>query len=131
MEEKKTKEIKSLKPGSYVLIDGEVCKVDKLQISKPGKHGGAKARLSASGVFDKGVRKTVVKPASTKMEVPIILKKTAQIIAVMGDSVQLMDLEDYSMMEIPIPEEFKGQLESGKEVVIWKFGNKVMIKGFK
>jgi translation initiation factor 5A len=129
--EKTFKEIKTLKPGKYVLIDNIVCKVDNVQISKPGKHGGAKARLTASGVFDPSVKKTVVKPADTKIDVPIILKKTAQVIAVIGDNVQLMDLDDYSMMEIPIPDEFKGKLESGKEVVIWKFGANVMIKALK
>jgi len=34
----------------------------------------------------------------------------------MGDQVQLMDLETYATFEIPIPEEFKGKLEPGKEV---------------
>jgi len=127
MAEKKVTEMKNLKPGSYVLIDGEVYKVEKLQISKPGKHGGAKARITAAGVFsDKKV--TVVKPADAKMDVPIIQKKGAQVISISGDVVQLMDLEDYSMFNAKKPD---FDIQSGDEVVIWKFENNVIIKSKK
>ena len=34
----------------------------------------------------------------------------------MGDHVQLMDMETYETFDIAIPEEFKGQLQPGKEV---------------
>ncbi|HHH79900.1 MAG TPA: translation initiation factor IF-5A, partial [Thermoplasmatales archaeon] len=38
------------------------------------------------------------------------------VISVMGDTVQLMDMETYDTFEMPIPEEFKGKLETGKEI---------------
>ena len=41
-----------------------------------------------------------------------------------------MDLADYSMSEVPIPEELK-PLQEGEEVIIWKYGNYVMIKSRK
>lgn len=123
-------EIKNLKPGHFVLIDDDVYKVDSIQLSRPGKHGGAKARLVASGVFsDRKI--TIVKPGDTKMGVPIVEKKSAQVIAVMGDVVQLMDLQDYSTQNVPIPEELKGKLQSGDEVLVWRFANNVLIKGKK
>ena len=34
-----------------------------------------------------------------------------------SDVVQLMDLETYETFEMPIPEEYKGQLEPGKEIL--------------
>jgi len=34
----------------------------------------------------------------------------------MGDNVQLMDLETYETFEMTIPDEFKGQLQPGKEI---------------
>jgi translation initiation factor 5A len=34
----------------------------------------------------------------------------------MGDTVQLMDLETYETFELPIPDEYKGQLQPGKEI---------------
>ena len=42
----------SLKVGSYIVIDNEPCRIVSYDHSKPGKHGSAKARVSAIGVFD-------------------------------------------------------------------------------
>src|SRR3989338_3406666 len=100
--EKKQTEIKQLKPGGFVIIDEVPCRVDTVQISKPGKHGGAKARLSAVGLFD-DQRRIIVKPADSLVDVPVIEKKSMQVIAIIGDNVQLMDLQDYSTKEIAIP----------------------------
>ena len=126
-EEKRHSEIKHLKSGSFVLIENIPCKVDNIQLSKPGKHGGAKARIVASGIFT-NVKKNVVGPASTTMNVPIIEKKNMQIIAFIGENAQVMDLEDYSTKEVSVPEEFSGQLKEGDEIVVWVYGNYAMIK---
>lgn len=128
--EKRSVEIKNLKPGSYVLIDDVPYVVEKVQKSKSGKHGAAKARLFARGVFE-NLKKIIVKPGDTKMDVPIIEKRTAQVISLSGDHAQLMNLTDYSNFEVNIPEELKGQLIEGDEVVTWEFGSYRMIKGKK
>jgi len=119
--------IKDLRPGSYVMIDGEPCKVVDIAKSKPGKHGAAKIRLEAIGIFD-NKKRSLLKPASTEVPQPIIEKKRGQVISVSGDFIQLMDLEDYSTFEASVPEEFKGKLDSGMEVVYWKIGNRILIK---
>lgn len=123
--EKSSTEIKNLKPGSFVLIDDVPMKVEKIQKSKAGKHGSAKARLFANGIFDDS-KKIIVKPADTRMDVPIIEKKKAQVIAFIGNNAQIMNLGDYSTSEVPIPEGL--ELKEGDEIVIWKFSNYVMIK---
>ena len=122
-----TTTIKSLKVGNYVIIDGEPCKVLKINISKPGKHGAAKARVEAVGLIDNKKRQ-LLRPVDTNVEVPIILKKKAQVVSISGDTVQLMDLEDYSMFETTIPEELKGKLNTGNEIIYWKIGNKILLK---
>ena len=66
-------------------------------------------------VFDRQKR-SVVHPVKHKIHVPMIDKRSAQILALMGDNVQLMDMETYETFEMPIPEEFKGKLEPGKEI---------------
>ncbi len=119
-------EMKKMKPGSYMLIEGEVYRVMKVQTSKPGKHGACKAKTEAKAVFSTA-KKIIVKPADAKIQVPIILKKPAQVVAIMGDTVQLMDLETYETFDVPVPDEFKGKLESGEEVIIWRYGPNVMI----
>lgn len=108
-------EVRTLKANRYMIIDGEPCKIVSITTSKPGKHGEAKARIEAFGVFD-GQKRSVVKPVKHKVQVPIIDKRSAQVIAVMGSEVQLMDLETYDTFNLPIPEDLKGELEPGKEI---------------
>jgi len=110
-------EVRELKVGRYVLIDEEPCKIQSISTSKPGKHGEAKARIDAVGIFDEQKR-SVVHPVKHKVHVPIIDKRSAQILALMGtEVVQLMDMETYETFEMPIPEDLKGQLEPGKEIL--------------
>ncbi|MBN2202784.1 MAG: translation initiation factor IF-5A [Candidatus Aenigmarchaeota archaeon] len=120
--------IKNLKPGRFCVIDDEPCKVLNLTTSHPGKHGGAKARLDAVGIFD-NKKRSVVKPADSDIEVPIVDKRTGQIIAITGNSVQIMDMESYETFEAPIPEEFKGKLEQGGEILYWiLMGRKMLVQ---
>ena len=112
---KEQAEVRELKVNRYVIIDEEPCKIISISMSKPGKHGEAKARIEAIGIFDDRKR-SIVHPVTHKVHVPMIDKRTAQVLALMSDQVQLMDLETYATFELPIPEEFKGQLEPGKEV---------------
>lgn len=122
--------IKNLKPGNYIVIDGEACKVTKITKSKPGKHGSAKVRLEAMGIFD-DKKRTLLRPGDAVVEIPIIEKRRAQIVSISGEMVQLMDMSDYSTFETDIPEVFRGKLSPGKEVVYWRVKNKVMIKELK
>jgi len=120
--------VKALKPGKYCMIDGEPCKVLDMTTSAPGKHGSAKARLMVIGIFD-NKKRDIVKPASTEIEVPIVEKKSAQVVAITGDTVQLMDLETYETFESPVPEELKGKITQGAEVVYWVIeGRKMLVQ---
>ena len=114
-----TSVIKSLKKGSFILIDGIPCKVESIASGKSGKHGASKSRVDAVGLFD-GRRRSIVKPSSDNIDVPIINKNKAQILAITGDQVKLMDLTDYSMFDLEIPEELKGKLNSGEEVTYYE-----------
>jgi len=117
----KPMDVGSLKVGSYIIIDGEPCKIVSYSKSKPGKHGSAKARIVAIGVFNEA-KKTIVKPVSAQVDVPLIEKKTGQVIALLPSEVQLMDLETYEMTEAPYPEDenLKANLSSGVEVEYWQ-----------
>ncbi len=112
---KELAEVRTLKVNRYVIIDDEPCKIMSISTSKPGKHGEAKARIEAVGVFD-GQKRSIVHPVKHKVHVPMIDKRNAQVLALMGDNVQLMDLETYETFEMPISDEFKGQLKPGEEV---------------
>lgn len=112
-------EVGALRVNRYMMIDDEPCQIVSIDTSKPGKHGEAKSRIEAFGVFT-GTRKSVVYPVKHKVKVPVIDKRRAQILTFMGeDAVQLMDVESFETFELPVPDELKGQLESGREVLYY------------
>jgi len=114
---KQLAEVRTLRVNRYMIVDEEPCKIMSISTSKPGKHGEAKARIDAVGIFD-GQKRSVVHPVKHKVHVPIIDKRNAQVLSLMGeDTVQLMDLETYETFEMPIPDEYKGKLAPGNEIM--------------
>lgn len=97
------------------MIDDEPCAVVSVAHSKPGKHGSAKVRVEAIGIFD-NQRRSIVQPVDAKIYVPIVERKTGQVLSIVGDTAQLMDMETYSTLELKIPPELREKLSTGKEV---------------
>ena len=108
-------EVRTLKEGRYMNIDDEPCKISSISTSKPGKHGEAKARIEAIGIFD-GSKRSVVYPVRHKVQVPVIDKRQAQIVTITGSEVQLMDLDTYEIFQLPIPDELKDSLTPGEDI---------------
>ncbi len=104
-----------LREGRFIIIDGEPCKIVGYSTSAPGKHGHAKAKIDAISFFD-GQKRTVIKPTSAKVEVPIVKRGNAQVLAVVKNNAQLMDLTTYETFELPIPMELRGEIKEGVEV---------------
>ena len=126
----KKSEAKSLKPGSYFLIEGEPCRVVSIEKSKPGKHGAAKANIVAIGFFDNRKR-NVIMPADRMVDVPLIDKTSATVIADMGETYSLMDSETYETYEVPKPtdEEIASKMELNVAVEVWDvMGQKVITR---
>jgi len=48
--------------------------------------------------------------------VPILTKKKAQVVSITGNKAQIMDLGDYSVFELDIPEERKEKIIAGEEI---------------
>lgn len=121
-------DVGSLRVGGYMIVDGEPCRIVDITKSKPGKHGSAKARIVAIGVFD-GVKRSIVKPVDANAEVPIIDKRSGQIYAVTPSGIQVMDLETYEYLDAPYPEEeeLKAKLAPGVEIEYWKIMGRVKI----
>lgn len=117
----------SLKVGSYIVIDGEPCRIVSYDHSKPGKHGSAKARVAAMGVFD-GSRHSIVAPVSANVEVPLIDKRAGQLISVAGQVLQIMDLETFEVFETSaVEDEIRDKLNQGGEVEYWKVLERIKI----
>lgn len=125
---KELTEARTLKEGRYVLIDEEPCTIVNITTSKPGKHGAAKARIEGIGVFD-SQKRTAVQPVTAKLYVPVIERRSGQVLSISGDMAQIMDMGDYSTIEIEIPEELKGKgkVEPGKEMPFLHYEGKYKI----
>lgn len=99
-----------------MLIDDEPCKIISIDTSKPGKHGEAKSRIDAIGLYD-GKKRSVVHPVKHKVQIPMIDKRKGQILAIAGDEAQMMDLETFENFTLPIDPELKNQMHAGEEVM--------------
>jgi translation initiation factor 5A len=120
----------NVQKGSFIILDGAACKVVDVEISKPGKHGHSKVRVSAIGLVD-DKKRIVVMPGHDNVEVPLIEKRTAQVLSVHGDMANVMDSETYETFDLKIPEEFKGQAVEGSSVLYWTILNQKVIKQVK
>ncbi len=120
----------SLQKGGFVIIDGAACKVADTITSKTGKHGHAKVRLTAIGLVD-DKKRVIVTPSHDNIEVPIIEKRTAQVLSVHGDIANVMDAETYETFDLKIPEELKADVTDGTHVLYWIILSEKVMKQIK
>ena len=72
-------------------------------------------------------KRNLILPGHDQVEVPIIEKRTAQVLSISGDMANVMDSETYETFDMQIPEELKGQVLEGSSVLYWDIlGDKVM-----
>jgi len=133
----KPADLGSLKIGSYILLPvsdqptGEPCRISEYDTSKPGKHGSAKARIVGVGVFD-NQKRPHVGPVSMQIHVPLIDKRTGQVISMSGDITQIMDSETFETIDITMfDDEIKGKIENGQNVEYWKVMGRTKIMRIK
>ncbi|MFQ5620631.1 MAG: translation initiation factor IF-5A [Candidatus Nanoarchaeia archaeon] len=122
--------VSSLSKGSYVIIDGAPCRVTDTQTSRPGKHGHAKVRLTGVGLLD-DKKRVVVMPGHDNVEVPIVDKRTAQVLSISGDQANVMDAETYETFDLKIPADLKAEVTEGCNVLYWEIMGTKMMKQVK
>lgn len=101
--------------GDYVIVNEEPCIVNKKSDTSAGNKGNAKEKIYVEGLFD-GQKRTFVESPDSEVEVPSIERKVAQILAIIGNSAQLMDLSCYETFELSIPLDLRGEISEGDEV---------------
>ncbi|MCG1003890.1 MULTISPECIES: translation initiation factor IF-5A [Halobacterium] len=100
---KEQTEVRELQEGNYVMIEDTPCQINAYSTAKPGKHGSAKARVEAEGVFD-GKKRSFSQPVDAKVWVPIIERKQGQVVSIESETVaQVMDLDTYETVTMQIP----------------------------
>jgi len=114
----------ALKKGDFVCIKGFPCKVIEVTTSKTGKHGHAKANITALDVFT-GKKYEEVAPTSHSLPQPVVTRIEYQLIDVAPDGqLSLMDEANNTRDDLKLPEDpeitdpIKQQFDEGKEVVI-------------
>jgi translation initiation factor 5A len=130
-------EIQKLKTGQYIMVEEEPCQIKATERSKSGKHGHAKVRVVCVGVFDNNKRSLTI-PSGHMVEIPEILKGTAQINFIEDNSINIMDLETYESVDVnwPAEEELKKKIKdlqkdpdkmSLAQVEYWQLAGKTLI----
>ncbi|MBY8988484.1 MAG: translation initiation factor IF-5A [Candidatus Lokiarchaeota archaeon] len=130
-------EIQKLKSGQYIMVEEEPCIIKATERSKSGKHGHAKVRVVCVGVFDNNKRSLTI-PSGHMVEIPEIIKGTAQINFIEDKSINIMDLETYASVDVnwPAEEDLKTKLKElqadpGKmslaQVEYWQLSGKTLI----
>ncbi len=119
-----------LRLGGYIFVDGDAFVVKTMDISKTGKHGASKCRFEAVSATT-GKKRVFMCPGHERFEVPMIDKRKAQVLSVMGDKASIMDSENFENFELAIPEELTGQVTDGANVEYWDMeGTKLMKRIF-
>ena len=126
----KMKAAGSLQEGNYIVIEGAACTVVDVKISRPGKHGHAKANIMAVGMLD-GKKRNFVVPGHDHIEVPVIGKRNAQVLSIHGEACNVMDTETYETFDLAIPDDLKGQVAEGQVILYWVILNDRILKSVK
>ncbi len=114
------------KTGAMILVDNEPYVVKSNDISKTGKHGHAKCRILATGVFaDK--KKVITVPGHDRFDVPLVEKKRVQILSVTGDSASVMDLESYETFDVLVHADVRESAAADKQAEVWDIEGKKML----
>jgi len=130
-------EIQKLKTGQYIMVEEEPCQIKATERSKSGKHGHAKVRVVCVGVFDNNKRSLTI-PSGHMVEIPEIIKGTAQINFIEDALINIMDLETYESVDVdwPAEDELKQKIKDlqqdpGKmslaQVEYWQLAGKTLI----
>jgi len=117
-----------VREGSYVIIEGDPCEVRSVSKSSPGKHGSAKAKIKAKGVFD-GKNRHITKPVDSNMMSPSVDRKTGQVVSKEGSIAQVMDMDTYETEEMELPEDLNAS--EGDEIEFQVFDDRKLVKGLK
>ncbi|MDY6958526.1 MAG: translation initiation factor IF-5A, partial [Halobacteriota archaeon] len=67
------------------------------------------------GLFD-GQKRSIVQPVNAKIDVPLVERKLGQVLSIANDTVQIMNMDDYSTMELKIPEDIKEKVKVGEDL---------------
>ena len=128
--ERKPVSVSTLTKGSYCVIDDVACRVTDIKVSRPGKHGHAKANITAVGLLD-DKKRNIVLPGHDNIDAPVIDKRTAQVLSVSGTKANIMDMETYETFDMEIPPELQWQVTDCVQILYWTILTERVMKQIK
>lgn len=115
-----------LRVGKYLMIDNRPCEILRIATSKTGKHGSAKAHITARDLFTEKKVETIL-GTSDKVDVPIVGKETYALLYI-DDEEEYVSLADESGKnnrdDVQFPnnselgERIKNMISQGKDVLV-------------
>jgi len=126
----------ALKVGRYSIVDGAACRVTEILRSSPGKHGHAKYRISAVDLIT-NTKKVILKTGHDKIPVPIIDKRSAQVLSVNKEldgtvvkkvTAQIMDMENYQTFDAEVDDDVKNDVAEGQQIIYWDILGRKIVK---
>ena len=112
--------------GKYFIHNGEIHKVNRRELVAYGTHSHTKLKFYIEGLLGSG-EKSLTMGHTDRVDIVDIQKKTAQVIAVNPDSVQIMDMHNYETFDGEVTPEIKKELKEGDEVIFIDYNNKITI----
>jgi translation initiation factor 5A len=70
-------------------------------------------------------------PAHEEVEVPIVEKKQGQVLSITGKTAQVMDMTDFQVFDMEIPEERKEEVKQGEEIDYYEVSDIKTLKKLK
>lgn len=114
----------NLKKNSHIVINGHPCKVLEISVAKTGKHGHAKANISAVCILT-GKKMEDSCPSSHNVDAPFIKKYEGELVDIDEEGFCSYMDEKGEIKEIPLPtdgedyvEELKKANADGKNIMI-------------
>jgi translation initiation factor 5A len=113
----------NLKKGDFVCIKGFPCKITEISTSKTGKHGHAKANITAVDIFT-GKKYEEVAPTSHSLPAPIVSRIEYNVMDVNGDAITLLDDDNNTREDLNMPNDdelanqIRNAFDAGKEITV-------------
>lgn len=112
-----------IRKGAFIVINNRPCKVVDISTSKTGKHGHAKASITALDIFN-GKKYETMCPTSHNVEIPIINRSEWQVVDVDDEGYcSLMNSNNEEKSDLKVLDEtmlqgIRDALDAGEETVL-------------
>ena len=105
----------SIKKGGLMVIDGRPCKVVEYSTLKTGKHGHAKASITAIDIFT-GEKYKYSAPTSQNVEVPNVKRTEYQVMSIKDDYCDLIDEKGEMRSDLKLTDETEDDAEWARTI---------------